>query len=202
MEASAASTRDRLSTEAARLFAQRGYHGTSIGDLAAALGIQKASVYSHIKGKEDLLAEIALAGAEAFHGALDAVPEAHPGQRLRLALRAHLGVVDQQLEVATVFLNEWRYLSGPVRERFLAERHHYERRIRRLFEEAVAAGALRGDLDVRHAVLAFLSIGNWAYTWMAHSIDVDREAEAFWSLLVEGAGGDRLPADRSVAKGV
>ena len=202
MEASAVSTRDRLSTEAARLFAQRGYHGTSIGDLAAALGIQKASVYSHIKGKEDLLAEIALAGAEAFHNALDAVPEAHPGPRLRLALRAHLSVVDQQLEVATVFLNEWRYLTGPARERFLAERHHYERRIRRLFEDAVAAGALRADLDVRHAVLAFLSIGNWAYTWMAHSIEVDREAEAFWSLLVDGARGDRLPADRSVARGV
>ena len=68
------STKERLSTEAARLFAQRGYHGTSIGDLAAALGIQKASVYSHIKGKEELLAEIALAGAEAFHAALDRVP--------------------------------------------------------------------------------------------------------------------------------
>jgi TetR/AcrR family transcriptional regulator, cholesterol catabolism regulator len=184
----AESTKRRLSTVAARLFAQRGYHGTSIGDLAAALGIQKASVYSHIKGKEDLLAEIALAGAEAFHAALDAVPEGDPAERLRLALRAHLGVVDQQLEVATVWLNEWRYLTGSARERFLAERHHYERRIRRLFEDAVAAGALRADLDIRHAVLAFLSIGNWAYTWMAHTIDVDREAEAFWSLLVDGAG--------------
>jgi AcrR family transcriptional regulator len=199
MGASAMSTRDRLSTEAARLFAQRGYHGTSIGDLAAALGIQKASVYSHIKGKEDLLAEIALAGAEAFHGALDGVPEADPDQRLLLALRAHLGVVDQQLEVATVFLNEWRYLTGPTRERFLAERHHYERRIRRLFEDAVLAGTLRADLDVRHAVLAFLSIGNWAYTWMAHSIDVDREAKAFWSLLVEGAGGERLTVGEPVS---
>jgi len=51
------STRERLSTEAARLFAERGYHGTSIGDLAKVLGIQKASIYSHIKGKEDLPAK-------------------------------------------------------------------------------------------------------------------------------------------------
>jgi AcrR family transcriptional regulator len=190
MESTTASTKERLSAEAARLFAQRGYHGTSIGDLAAALGIQKASVYSHIKGKEDLLAEIALAGAEAFHAALDAVPEGDPVERLRLALRAHLSVVDQQLEVATVWLNEWRYLTGSPRERFLADRHHYERRIRRLFEDAVAAGALRTDLDVRHAVLAFLSIGNWAYTWMVHTIDVDREAEAFWSVLHRGCRVD------------
>ena len=57
------STKERLSLQAARMFSERGYHGTSIGDLAGALGIQKASVYSHISGKHDLLAEAALAGA-------------------------------------------------------------------------------------------------------------------------------------------
>lgn len=181
------STKDRLTLEAARLFAERGYHGTSIGDLAAALGIQKASVYSHIQGKEDLLAEIALAGADAFHTALDAVPAgAEPDERLRLALRAHFGVVARQLDVATVWLQEWRYLTGAARERFLADRHRYEQRIQRLFEDALKAGALRGDLDLRHAVLAFLSVGNWAYTWMTARTNVDEQADAFWSLLLEG----------------
>jgi AcrR family transcriptional regulator len=183
------STRHRLSEHAARLFAERGYHGTSIGDLAAALGIQKASIYSHIKGKEDLLAELALAGATAFHEALDDVPaDAPAGERLRLALRAHLDVVDRQLDVATVWLQEWRYLGGPARETFLAERRRYERRVSDLFEAAVEAGDLRADLDVRHATLAFLSLGNWAYTWMTHQTDVGQVADAFWSLLLTGAG--------------
>jgi AcrR family transcriptional regulator len=169
------------------LFAERGYHGTSIGDLAAALGIQKASIYSHIQGKEDLLAEIALAGAEAFHAALDEVPdEAKPDERLRLALRAHFGVVARQLDVATVWLQEWRYLTGAPRERFLADRHDYERRIQQLFEDAIAAGALRKDLDVRHAVLVFLSVGNWAYTWMTAGTRAEQQADAFWSLLLRG----------------
>lgn len=181
------STRDRLSVEAARLFAERGYHGTSIGDLADALGIRKASVYSHIKGKEDLLSEIALAGAEAFHAALDGVPEGvAPDERLRLALRAHLGVVRDQLDVATVWLQEWRYLTEPARATFVAERRRYERRIRTMFEEAVAAGVVRGDIDLRHAVLMFLSVGNWAYTWMTHKTDVAGEADAFWSMLKGG----------------
>jgi AcrR family transcriptional regulator len=183
------STRERLSVEAARLFAERGYHGTSIGDLADALGIRKASVYSHIKGKEDLLAEIALAGAEAFHVALDAVPDdAEPHDKLRLALRAHLGVVDRQLDVATVWLQEWRYLTDAARETFVTERRHYERRIRKLFTDAVTAGALRSDLDVKRAVLMFLSVGNWAYTWMTHDTDVNSEADSMWAILVEGAG--------------
>ena len=79
------STKERLSLEAARMFSARGYHGTSIGDLAGALGIQKASVYSHISGKHDLLAEAALAGAVAFHAAQDA------GARRHRAGRAHPG---------------------------------------------------------------------------------------------------------------
>lgn len=183
------STRERLSTEAARLFAERGYHGTSIGDLADALGIRKASIYSHIKGKEDLLAEIALAGAQAFHEALDDIlDDARPAERLRLALGAHLNVVDRQLDVATVWLQEWRYLAEPARQEFLTERRRYERRIRSLFEAAVADGALRADLDVKRAVLAFFSVGNWAYTWMTHKTNAEQEADAFWTQLFEGIG--------------
>jgi AcrR family transcriptional regulator len=182
------STKDRLSAEAARLFAERGYHGTSIGDLAEALGIQKASVYSHIKEKEDLLADIALAGAKAFHDALDEVPtDAEPVDRLRLALRAHLGVVDRQLDVATVWLQEWRYLTNGARKTFMAERRRYQTRIRQLFEDAVADGGLRSDLDADHATLVFLSVGNWAYTWMSGRTKVDQEANALWSLLYTGS---------------
>ena len=180
-------TRDRLSVEAARLFAERGYHGTSIGDLADALGIRKASIYSHIRGKEDLLATIALAGADAFHAALDQVPQDAPSdERLCLALSAHLGVVRDQLDVATVWLQEWRYLTEPARATFLSERRRYEHRVRLMFEDAVAADVIRSDLDLRHAVLMFLSVGNWAYAWMSHKTDVDSDGAAFWSLLTRG----------------
>src|SRR5579864_6898633 len=79
--------REELTRTAARLFAERGYHGTSLADLAEALGIQKASLYHHIASKEDLLWEVASAGAEAFHGGLDAVPDELPAtEKIRLAL--------------------------------------------------------------------------------------------------------------------
>src|ERR671915_398697 len=83
--------REELSRQAARLFAAKGYHGTSIGDLAEAMGVQKGSLYAHIEGKQDLLFETMRAGAEAFHGALDAVPEQlRPTEKIRLPLRGHL----------------------------------------------------------------------------------------------------------------
>jgi AcrR family transcriptional regulator len=181
------STRDRLAEHAARLFAARGYHGTSIADLADALGIRKSSVYSHIGGKDELLAEIALAGADAFHAALDALPsDVSPGERVHVALRAHLGVVDRQLDVATVWLQEWRYLTGPAREHFITERRRYEQRVRVLLQDAMRSGDLRRDLDVEHATLAFFSLGNWAYTWMTHTTDVETVADAYWTLLRDG----------------
>jgi AcrR family transcriptional regulator len=182
-------TRDRLTVEAARMFAQRGYHGTSVSDLAAALGIQKSSLYAHISGKADLLAEIALAGAAAFHAALDALPDgAAAGDRLELALRAHLAVVESQLDVATVWLQEWRYLTGEPRDVFLRERRRYEERIRDLFEAAVRSGDLRRDLDVDDATLIFLSVANWAYTWLLPETDVAGLTSRLMSVLRGGMG--------------
>jgi TetR/AcrR family transcriptional regulator, cholesterol catabolism regulator len=181
------STRDRLAVAAARMFAERGYHGTSINDLAAALGIQKSSLYAHINHKADLLAEIALTGAAAFHAALDALPEqATAGERLELALRAHLGVVKSQLDVATVWLQEWRYLTGEPRDIFLAERRRYEQRIRDLFAAAITDGALREDLDLDDAALVFLSVANWAYTWLTADQDAGALTARLMSILLGG----------------
>ena len=67
--------RSELTRAAARLFAEKGYHGTSIGDLAEAMGVQKGSLYAHIESKADLLWEVAREGAAAFHAALDSVPD-------------------------------------------------------------------------------------------------------------------------------
>jgi TetR/AcrR family transcriptional regulator, cholesterol catabolism regulator len=182
-------TRDRLAVEAARMFAERGYHGTSVSGLAAALGIQKSSLYAHISRKADLLADVALAGAGGFHAALDALPEeAASGERLELALRAHLAVVESQLDVATVWLQEWRYLTGEARDAFLRERHRYEERIRDLFEAAVRSGDLRWDLDVDDATLVFLSVANWAYTWLPPETDVGGLTSRLMSVLLGGMG--------------
>jgi TetR/AcrR family transcriptional regulator, cholesterol catabolism regulator len=190
--ASGPSTRERLSTEAARLFAERGYHGTSINDLAVALGIHKSSVYAYISGKADLLADIALTGAAAFHAALDALPEeATPAERIELALRAHLDVVQSQLDVATVWLQEWRYLTGEPLDFFVKERHRYEQRIRDLFGAAVESGELRRDLDLDDATLVFLSLANWAYTWLSADTDVGKLTSRLMSMLLSGMGPER-----------
>jgi TetR/AcrR family transcriptional regulator, cholesterol catabolism regulator len=182
--------REELTRIAARLFAERGYQGTSLADLAGELGVQKPSLYHHIASKEDLLWEVANDGAEAFHAALDAVPADAPAvERIRLALRAHLGVVAAQLDVATVFVREWRYLEGERRERFVAERRRYEERVRDLFRDGVDGSELRTDLDISTAALLFLSAANWAYTWLRPGADTDALGDRLFAALLDGMRG-------------
>ncbi len=184
----------QLTREAARLFAEKGYHGTSIGDLAKAMGVQKGSLYAHISSKEDLLYEAMREGADAFHAALDGIPDGLPAsEKIRLALRGHLRVVGEQLDVATVFMREWRYLEGERRDEILAERRRYEDRVRALFREGRELGDLRTDLDDATAALLTLSAANWAYTWLQPGRDTDELADRFYMLLIDGMRGYATP---------
>jgi TetR/AcrR family transcriptional regulator, cholesterol catabolism regulator len=186
--------KSELTRQAARLFAEKGYHGTSIGDLAEAMGVQKGSLYAHIESKADLLWEVARDGAAAFHGALDGIPEELKAtEKIRLALRAHLRVVAEQLDVATVFIREWRYLEGERREAFLAERRRYEERFRALFREGRELGELRTDLDDATATLLALSAANWAYTWLRPGGDTDELSDRFFTVLLDGMRGYATP---------
>src|SRR3954471_10339967 len=186
--------RNELTRQAARLFAEKGYHGTSIGDLADAMGVQKGSLYAHIDSKADLLWDVARDGAAAFHAALDGVDEALPvTEKIRLALRAHLRVVAEQLDIATVFIREWRYLEGDRREEFLAERRRYEDRFRSLYREGRELGELRTDLDDGTATLLALSAANWTYTWLKPGVDTDELADRFYDFLLDGMRGYVTP---------
>ena len=186
--------RNELTRQAARLFAAKGYHGTSIGEIAEALGVQKGSLYAHIESKQDLLYETMVEGARAFHAGLDAIPEDAPAtEKIRLALRSHLRVVANQLDVATVFVQEWRYLEGERRDEIVAERRRYEERIRALFREGREHGELRSDLDDATAALLALSAANWAYTWLQPGRDTDELADRFYDQLLDGMRGYATP---------
>jgi AcrR family transcriptional regulator len=188
------SRRTELTRLAARLFAEKGYHGTSVGDLAGAMGVQKGSLYAHIDSKADLLWEVAREGAAAFHAGLDSVPEdASALEKIRLALRAHLRVVSEQAEIATVFVKEWQYLDGERLEQFLSERRRYEDRLRGFFREGRERGELRTDLDEQAAVLLTLSAANWAYTWLRSDTETDELADRFFALLLDGIRGYATP---------
>jgi len=184
--------RVELEAAARRLFAERGYHATSMEDLAQALGLRRGSLYTHIGAKSELLAATVERGAEAFRAALEqALAEAPAGDhaaRLRAALRAHVGVIAAEPDAAVCYLWEWQHLEGPERERAVRLRDAYEARVRGLVADGVAAGAFRPQVEAVTAARAFLSLGNWTATWFRAGgpLGAAEVADSFSDLLLQG----------------
>ena len=158
-------TKDDIITVAGDLFSERGYHGTSMRDLAKSLDLQGASLYSHIASKEDVLWEIVSRGANEFLASASAVPQDIPIQeQMEQLVRGHLGVIAHKLHDATVFFQEWKFLDASRRVRITEQRNMYEASFRRVIEE----GILQGVFHVEDAALAsifVLSALNWTYQW-------------------------------------
>jgi len=175
---------------AARLFSERGYHGTSMQHLGEALGLLRGSLYAHIGSKEELLFEVVDEGAEAFleGGRAAAGLDSDAGTRLEALLVGHIQTASQQLEAATVFLNEWRYLGENRKAMVKDKRDAYEQIVRDIIADGKAKGEFRPDLDVPLAARLVLSAANWTYSWYRPGGDLTPTeiGKSFASMLVDG----------------
>jgi AcrR family transcriptional regulator len=158
--------RQQIEGVASMLFRQRGYAGTSVRDIARALDIQGASLYAHVESKEDVLWSIVARAAERFHGDVRPVVDARvpAAARLREMCRAHVRVVTSDLEHASVFLQEWKFLGEPRREEIARRRDAYEAYFRGVIEEGVASGEFR-PVDPPIAAAWILSALNGIAQW-------------------------------------
>jgi TetR/AcrR family transcriptional regulator, cholesterol catabolism regulator len=182
--------RAEMGKAAARLFSERGYHGTSMQDLADALGLQRGSLYAHIGSKQELLFDVVDEGAERFlERGKQAMEMRRPaGPRLRCLLTGHIETAIEHLDAATVFLNEWRYLPSELRELVQQKRDSYEEMVRSIISDGVAAGDFRNDTDVGFAARLVLSAGNWTYAWYRPGGELGPKeiGERFADLLIRG----------------
>jgi len=182
--------RDELVSAAARLFSERGYHGTSMQDLGDALGLLRGSLYAHIGSKQDLLFDVVDQGARRFleRGEQALLLNATSSQRLREFLVGHVEVAIEQLDAGRVFLNEWRYLDDGLQKEIKAKRDAYEEMVRVILRDGVEAGELRADLDISLAARLVLSCGNWIYSWYRLDGELSPSAvgEAFADMIIGG----------------
>lgn len=175
---------------AARLFSERGYHGTSMRHLGDALGLLKGSLYAHIGSKEELLFDVVDEGADRFleRGLAALQREVSAAGRLEAFLIGHIETAIEHLDAATVFLNEWRYLSDDLQALVTAKRDEYEAMARRIVLDGIASGEFRADADVDMAARLLLSGGNWVYAWYrpTGSLTPKQIGASYARLLVAG----------------
>jgi len=173
----ARTTRDDVVEAAGRLFASRGYHGTSMRDLGRELGMLGSSLYAHIDSKQDLLVEVVERGAQLFDASAQQAlaTGGSASTRLRALIRGHVDVVLDNLAVSRTFLNEARMLDDEHRSRVVAARDRYEAAFRRVIAEGVEEGSFRGDLDPKIASIFVLSVLNAIERWYDPKGPLDRE---------------------------
>lgn len=131
-------TEERILDAAAALFAEKGYHGTNMRELAELVGVRAGSLYNHFPGKQDVLHRIAHdVMAELLEGARAAVAaQPEPRGRLRAWVTWHVGYHVANRRRAKVADDQLHALEPERRAQVVAVRDAYERLIRDL----VAAG--------------------------------------------------------------
>lgn len=185
---------EELLAAAVRLFRQKGYHDTSMQDLAEAVGIQRGSLYHYIEAKEDLLWEIMERSIRRLLEAVEPVARsgAPAAEKLRQAIAAHLRVAASSRDELTVLHVELKSLSPARRARMLALRDRYEGLFRRMVEEGVHSGEFR-PADPKTVGLAVLGACNWFTTWFQPDGPLSDQdfARAFADLFLQGLARTR-----------
>lgn len=181
---------------AVEVFNERGYDGTSMGDVARRLGISKSAIYHHVNSKEALL-EMAL---ERAHAGLLAVADevrtldAPAVARLERLIRGSVLVLVDQLPYVTLLLRVRG--NTDVERRALARRRSLDRLAADLVAEAVAAGDLREDLDRGITARLLFGLVNSLIEWYRPGRGRSPEAlsDAVIALLFEGLRRRRAPS--------
>ena len=163
----AAPREDQVRAAALRLFKEKGYHATSMRDIATAVGINKGSLYSYIRAKEDLLIPV-------FERAMGVLLEQMeqistdaslvPTERLRRAIHAHVTAVADNLDVLTVYLSEWRQLGAESLSTVRLQRERYASLFRQILDDGVQSGEFR-PMDTRIVMLGMIGMCNYLFRW-------------------------------------
>ncbi len=174
---------------AARVFAERGFHGATTQDIADVLGIRQASLYYYFPSKEGALELVCLDGVEGFVEAAKTIAAASgsAGDRLERLIRSHLLPLADRGDFVKVFLNERQHLPAESRRRIGKWSRGLERIFEDVIKDGVRSGEFRHDLDTRLATLAILGMANAAAGWYRkEEAPIERIADAFARLVLDG----------------
>jgi AcrR family transcriptional regulator len=174
---------------AAQIFRQKGYHGASMQDVADAVGLQKASLYHHVTGKQEILAAILDQALDQLIHDLQAVVESDlPAEaKFRRAIQTYLNRLTANADLAAVLLMEYRSLESPLREEHMVRRDRYEALWRQILRQGSADGTFV-TTDDKVTTFAVLGVQNWMITWYRPdgNLPVHALADRFAELFLEG----------------
>lgn len=181
--------KERIVREAAAIFKQKGYSATTMRELAEKVGIEAASLYNHIRSKDEILEEICFKVANQYVSHIGKIEdmEASVVQKLRELISLHVRMIISEPNEVSVANNDWKNLSETKKELYKQIRKGYEKRIATLIREGIQNGELK-NINVSVALFTLLSSLRWIELWYKPEREVTPEQleNDLMTILIEG----------------
>ena len=184
---------ERLFDMAAALFAAKGYHGTSINDLAQAMGLQKGSLYHYFKSKEELLFRLL---DEYITAALQEIEkicllEDEPSEKLRQFMLFYSGFYAGDRDRLVLLINDIDKLGEPYKSQVIEKERRYYRALTGIFTQLQDAGIMK-PIPPAVAAYAFFGMVHYTCKWFQQDGDISAESlgEMFLEIFTKGVFSD------------
>ena len=182
-------TRDEILDAAAQIFSEKGFHATSMQDIARAVNLQKASLYHHVSSKQEILLALLDEAMDILIADIGEVVSSTlpPQEKLHQAVRVYLEILTSRRGLSAVLLFEHRSLDEDLCIRHIPRRDRFERLWRDLIQEGVDSGVFQCN-NPPLATRALLGMMNWTLTWYRADghLSADEIANHYANMLLNG----------------
>lgn len=140
----------------ARLFREKGFDGTTVRDIADAVGMRSGSPFYHFKSKQEILAAVMEEGLVAGLNETERIVESDlpPREKFRALVRAHLEtILGEGHDFIPVLIYDWRALSPELQQRIIGLKDRYDERWQQVLSELKKAGHIKDDSKVVRLLL-------------------------------------------------
>lgn len=161
------------------MFREKGFAATSMRDLAEAVGIEAASLYNHIRSKNEILEALCFDVANRFNANIELVEAGNQSSigKLEILLRFHIRQMIENYEEVYVCDREWKHLDEPYLSDFHNQRRNYRKKFASIIEEGIQKNEIR-SIDAPTAVLIVLHAVSGIESWHRSKARInDRELE-------------------------
>lgn len=184
-----ASRKDVIVQKAAILFKEKGFKAASMRELAEVVGVEAASLYNHIKSKNELLHEICFSVANRYNKKLEDLESQDISsiEKVETLLRFHIEGMVHHFEEVFVSDREWKYLAEPYLSNFQNQRRSYRKRFAAIIEDGIKKKEIK-KIDATTSVLIMLHAISGIESWhrSTQKIDGTELEENMIAILVGG----------------
>lgn len=182
-------SRENILQAAALIFQQKGYHATSMQDIANAVDLKKGSLYHYVDSKQEILFALLNEALELILERLEHVADQNmpAEQKIRQITRAYFSFLAENPSLSSVLLLEYRSLEEEFKKLHIPRRDQVDQ----IWQKCIAEGASQGVFHALEAGLtakALLGVLNWTITWYREDgpLSAEEIADQFSDLFLAG----------------